>query len=282
VLRAVRAWFDDRGYLEVPTPGLVPSPAVEVHLYPLSVGERWLRTSPEIALKQVIASGLPRVYEIGPVWRGRERGPWHREEFLMLEWYRAGANLSNLMDDVQDLVATSAAALGVAAPPDWVRTTVRALMHQHTGIDITAATAEELSSADHDWDDAFFRRWVTDVEPKLAGAMFIGDYPASQAALARVRTDQPWPVAQRFEAYLDGVELANAFLELTDSAEQRRRFNACNQQREALGEPPHPPDDGFIEAVGRMPTTAGIALGIDRMVALLCGWPDLSAGNLSR
>jgi lysyl-tRNA synthetase class 2 len=275
VLAALRRWFDDHGYLEVPTAVLVPSPALEENLYAVPAGGGFLRTSPEFALKRVLAAGLPRIYEIGPCFREEEHGPWHRREFTMLEWYRAGASLDDLMDEVESLVAVAAAALGVAAPRSWARTTVRALVQTHTGLDLATATTADLSPADPDWDTAFYRRWIEDVEPELSGPTFVSEWPASQAALAQVRAHRDWPVACRFEAFLGGVELANAFLELGDSAEQARRFHKSAAVRRARGEPPHPTDEALVEAVGRIPPTAGIALGVDRLVTVLLGDADI-------
>jgi lysyl-tRNA synthetase class 2 len=279
VLAAVRAFLAEHGYREVPTPALVPSPAMEEHLHALAVGGGFLRTSPEFALKRAVAAGLPRVYELGPCFRAREHGPWHRQEFWMLEWYRAGAGLADLMDEVEALVARAAAALGVAGPARWERSTVPARFAA-LGLDLTTATAAELGARPGDsWDDAFFRRWLEQVEPALPPAVFVRDWPASQAALAQVRTDGPHR-AERFEAYLNGVELANAFLELIDAGEQRRRFEAANAARVAAGEPPHPVDEALIDAVGRMPPTAGIALGVDRLVAALLGWDGIDRGRV--
>lgn len=279
-LRAVRRWFDHHGYLEVPTPARVASPALEEHLFAIPAGGAWLRTSPEFALKRVLAAGLPRIYEIGPCWRDRESGPWHGAEFTMLEWYRVGASLPDLMDEVEGLVATAADALGVAPPAAWRRTTVRELVAEHVGVDLALASAADLSPQDTAWDDAFFRRWVNDVEPRITGPVFVADWPASQAALAKVRTDGPWPVAERFEAFLGGVELANAFHELTDGAELRRRFAASNAARVAAGEAPHPVDAALIAAVDRLPPTSGIALGFDRLVAALLGWDGIARGRV--
>lgn len=282
VLRAVRTTLDARGYLEVPTPVLVASPAMEEHLHAVPAGGGFLRTSPEFALKRALGAGLGRVYEIGPCLREREVGDWHRREFTMCEWYRVGATLPDLMDEVELVVAAAARAVG-AAPPAWRRTTVRALVLEHTGIDLATASASDLSPAhDEGWDDAFVRRWVADVEPRLDGALFVGDWPASLAALARIRDDGDggWPVALRFEAYLDGIELANAFDELRDPAEQRRRFVAANAARIAAGEAPHPIDEALIDAVGRMPPTCGIAVGVDRLVAALCGWSGIARGRV--
>jgi lysyl-tRNA synthetase class 2 len=283
VLRALRAVFDARGYLEVPTPALVPSPALEEHLHALRAQDGqcaagFLRTSPEFALKRALASGLGRIYEIGPCFRGREHGDWHRREFTMCEWYQAGAELPELMDEVELLVTAAAAALGRSAAP-FRRTTVRALFLERLGLDLARASAEDLSPVEEGWDDAFMRRWVSDIEPSLTGAVFVSDWPASQAALARVWTDGDWPVAARFELYLHGVELANAFLELTDPGELRRRFLASRQARVAAGEEPHPMDEALIAATAHIPRTAGIAMGLDRLVAALIGWSSIGPGR---
>ena len=276
---ALRQWFAAHGYLEVHTPCRVPSPAMEEHLFALKADGRFLRTSPEFALKKVVAAGLPRIYEIGPCWRDRESGPWHGSEFTMLEWYRAGASLHDLMDEVESLVTHCAKALGRPDPGPWERTTVREVVQRATGVDIAHAPASDLSDCDDAWDDAFFRRWVTDVEPTLAHPLFVEDWPASQAALAQIRDDGPYPVASRFEVYMGGVELANAFDELIDSSEQRRRASASIAARLSAGEEPHPPDPELFDAVGRMPRTAGIALGVDRLVAALMGWDGIAAGK---
>ncbi len=279
VLRAMRSFFAERGYLEVPTPALVPSAAMEEHLHPIPAGGGFLRTSPEFALKRALAAGLGRIYEIGPCFRDHEHGPWHRREFLMCEWYRAGALPEDVMDEVESLVAACAAALGVPGPGPFERLTVRDAFLRHAGVDLAEATAADLSDADEGWDDAFVRRYVTDVEPRLGGAVILRDWPASQAALSRVRTDGAWPFAERFEAYLNGIELANAFHELLDPAEQVRRCLAANQSRAAAGLPENPLDASFLEAVGRMPRATGIALGVDRLVAALLGWDGIGRGR---
>lgn len=288
VLRALRRWFDDHGYLEVPTPVRVPSPALEEHLYALHAQGAALRTSPEFALKRVLAAGLPRIYEIGPCFRGREGGPWHGTEFTMLEWYRAGAELPDLMDDVTSLVAAAAEAVGRPPPAPWRRWSVRDLVLDRTGLDLAHAGVVEIQraagapvDADEPWDDAFFRLWLDAVEPTLEPAVFVEDWPATQAALATVRTDGPWPVACRFEAYLHGVELANAFLELTDPRELARRFAASASTRAEAGEPPHPVDTALLSATGRMPRTSGIALGVDRLVAAVMGWTGIGPGRVA-
>ena len=150
VLSALRGWFGDHGYVEVPTPVVVPSPALEETLFAFPAAEGFLRTSPEMALKRVLAAGLPRIYELGPAFRARESGPWHRGEFLMLEWYRVGASLPNLMAEVVALCEVAAHAVGVPTPGAWQRRTVRELFIETAGVDPAVAGAAELSPRDAD------------------------------------------------------------------------------------------------------------------------------------
>lgn len=281
VLAAARRWLEDHGYLEVPTPVVVPSPALEENLFAVPAEGGFLRTSPEFALKRVLAAGLCRIYEIGPCLRGREHGGWHGREFTMLEWYRAGAELDDLMDEVEALVAVACEAVGRPAPSSWRRATVRQVVREATGLDVATARATDLAPQESVWDDAFFRLWVERVEPTLSGACFVRDWPASQAALATVRDDGAWPVACRFEAYVGGVELGNAFLELTDGAELRRRFEASAAARRARGEVPHPIDEALLAATDQLPRTAGIAVGVDRLVAVACGWQGIHQGRVA-
>jgi lysyl-tRNA synthetase class 2 len=275
--------LDDQAFLEVPTPCVVPAPAMEPFLVARRVGESYLRTSPEFALKRVLAAGLPRVYELGPCWREEEAGPWHADEFLMLEWYRVGGTLDDLMADVEALVTVAAAAVGAPGPGPFQRWTVREAFRSTTGLDLAYARAADLSPRDPDWDEAFFRRFVQDVEPRLPrGGLFLTAWPASQAALAKVQPDPEWPYARRFEAYLDGVELANAFDELLDPQELERRWANNNTLRQAHGLPPWPVDAELLAALPDLPPTAGIALGVDRLVALVAGWDDLHRGRVGR
>lgn len=281
VLHTLRSWFAEHGYLEVPTPTLVDSPAMEESLFAVPAGGGFLRTSPEFALKRAVASGLGRLYEIGPCYRDREHGDWHRREFLMCEWYRVGGDLTDLRDEVVQLVTACATALGRPVPGPWTTLTIAQAVHQVTGLDLRTCTAADLSPDDpDDWDGAFFRRWVTEVEPQLPQPCFLTDWPASQAALATVVDRGQGPVAQRFEAFVGGVELANAFQELRDPVEQRARFDASAAKRRADGEVPHPLDEAFVAAVGTLPRTAGIALGVDRLVAALMGWSSLGPGRV--
>lgn len=253
VLGALRRWFDSRGYLEVHTPVLVPSPAMEANLHAVPAGGGFLQTSPEFAMKRVLAAGLGRIYQICPCFRTEEEGPHHSREFTMLEWYRVGAGAEDLMDEVESLVGAAAGALG-SEPPVFRRVPVASL------ISPTVQPPVE-----------WFREWVSAVEPSLTAPTIVHGYPAWQSALARVRGES----AERFEVYLGGLELANAFHEELDPDEIRARWQASDAERAAEGRAPHPRDPAFLDAVGRMPTCAGIALGIDRLVMALTAAPHI-------
>ena len=256
VLRALRGWLDHQGYLEVPTPVRVVCGALEEHLETVDAAGRPLRTSPELALKRAIAAGLGRVYEIGPCFRAEEEGVHHSLEFTMLEWYRVGAGTDELMDEVESLIGAAAEALG-QRPPAFSRRRVDSLLPD----DGPGAA------------DAWFHRWVDAVEPQLTAPTIVWGYPPWQAALARVRDGR----ADRFEVYLGGIELANAFAEEGDPAELRARQDAANLRRCAAGRAPHPVDDAFYAALPAMPRCAGIALGVDRLVLALTGAPHIRA-----
>jgi lysyl-tRNA synthetase class 2 len=295
-LRGVRSFFHERGFLEAETPARVVCPGLEPHLVAIPAGAgRFLATSPELHLKRLLAAGAERVFEIARAFRDDEGGPWHMSEFAMLEWYRAGAGLDEIADDVAELLPATAHAAGVdparvpgcdlTRPPE--RTTVRRALRDATGLDIAeyrerdalAGALERLGIA-HDpaegWDDLFFRLFLERVEPDLGRgrATILEEYPASQAALARVRDDPEWPVALRFEVYAAGVELANAFDELTDAREQRQRHEADREARRRAGREVPPLDERFLETLeAGMPPSAGIALGLDRLIAVVLGLP---------
>ncbi len=298
-MRAVRGWFESEGFLEVSTPSRVRSPGQEVHLDAIPAGQsageaRWLITSPEYHLKRLVASGLPRIFEICKCWRAEELGPHHRTEFTMVEWYRAETPLEVLAADCEALVerAFQAAgrdplALGLGAP--FARTTVRELFARHAGFSLTGAeTAGELRAAAEQagvavgaaiaWDDIFYQVFLDRIEPALAkaGPTFVFDWPAPLGALARPHPRDP-PVVERFELYAGGLELANAFGELTDPVEQRRRFEEETRTRAARGKAVYPIDEALLAALPQMPPTAGIALGLDRLLMLATGAGDISA-----
>jgi elongation factor P--(R)-beta-lysine ligase len=309
ILRAVRAWFETEGFLEVETPSRVRSPGQEVHLDAIPAGfasggtgdpssvpnkdeRRWLVTSPEYHLKRLVAAGFSRVVEIGKCWRANESGPHHATEFTMIEWYRANAPLEALAGDCEALidVAIHAAGGGGAAPrlaAPFARTTVRDLFKHHAGFELEGgedarklrdkarAAGVALGSAEA-WDDVFYQVFLDRIEPALTagGPTFVFDWPAPLAALARPKADDPLYV-ERFELYAGGLELANAFGELTDPVEQRRRFEAETAVRAARGKDVYPIDEELLAALARLPPTAGIALGFDRLVMLALGVSDI-------
>lgn len=257
-LRAVRGWLWDHGFVEIEAPALVRSPALEEHLEALPAGGAFLHTSPEFALKRVLAAGLGRVFAITPCFRGEEWGPNHNVEFTMLEWYRIGVGFEGVLEDCEALVRAAAAALGQRLPP-FERLSYAEAFLRHAG----AAPPSDAVEAD--------RLWVNDVEPRLLSPTFILDYPADRCAFASVRG----PVAERFELYWGGLELANAFTELLDPEELRARFAHNNAARLAAGRAPYPVDERLVRAVGRHPRAGGIALGVDRLIMRLVGAADI-------
>ncbi|MGD2062023.1 MAG: EF-P lysine aminoacylase EpmA [Nitrospirota bacterium] len=309
VLREIRAFFDGRGFLEVETPRLVACPGLEPHLVAFTVvGEppRYLPTSPELHLKRLLAAGYERIYEMGRVFRRGESGRHHLPEFTLLEWYRTGSDLAALMNDCEGLLRHLSATIephagpgavclrdqSIAAP--FARLTYRGALQRYAGIDPVdfpaaagvaplRAEIERLglhTAEDDDRDTLLTRVFVDRVEPQLglARPCFVTEFPASQAALARVREEPGWPVAERFELYVAGVELANAFDELTDAVEQRRRFQAWQEQRRSLAAEVYPIDEGFMAALeSGLPPCVGIALGVDRLAMLVTGAADVAS-----
>jgi elongation factor P--(R)-beta-lysine ligase len=297
---AIRGFFTGRGFHEVRTPAVVVCPGLEPHLRPFQVpGAGFLHTSPELAMKRLLVGGLEKIFQICPVWRDEPAAPTHRPEFTMLEWYRAYARDTDIMADTEELVAHVAtetlglpsvrfAGREISLAPPWPRLRVRDLFQEHAGVDLVgddlrAACARlglRTDEADT-WDDLYFRIWLDRIEPRLPAdrAVLVTRYPASQAALAVVDEDPDgsrW--ARRFEVYAGGLELGNAFEELTDPVEQRRRFQADIALRAALHpeDPPVPLDEGFLAALSEgMPPAGGIAVGVDRLVMLVAGEEDI-------
>jgi lysyl-tRNA synthetase class 2 len=306
IMRAIRAWFDEQGFAEIETGILQVSPGNETHLHAPrtefvradgSRATRYLRTSPEFAAKKLLAAGEQKIFEFARVFRDRERGDLHLPEFTMLEWYRVNAGYDAIMADTIVVIAHAAQATGIGtfsfrgrsadpfAEPELL--TVAAAFERFAGIDLlstisagagdraalAAAVAGKVRVADDDtWSDIFSKVLVEHVEPNLGQGRLtvLFEYPAPEAALARTKASDP-RVAERFEVYACGVELANGFGELTDAAEQRHRFTqAMDEKQRRYGER-YPLDEEFLAAVGQMPDASGVALGFDRLVMLASG-----------
>src|SRR5882724_4097199 len=314
ILGAVRDFFAERGYVEVDTPALQVSPGLEPHLRAFATTlhdprsgravERYLHTSPEFAMKKLLVAGLPRIWQLAHVFRDGERSATHHPEFAMLEWYQAGASYRDLMDECEALVRASQHAAGVEALAGrghaadarlpWRRLSVAAAFSELCGIDLLAtapdplapdierlaAAARPIAVAPHagdDWEALFFRIFLERIEPVLGrGApTILYDYPISMAALARRSPGDP-RLAERFEVYVCGLELANAFGELTDAAEQRARFARDQARKQALYGETYPIDEDFLAALEYgLPECAGAALGFDRLVMLATGADDI-------
>jgi lysyl-tRNA synthetase class 2 len=306
ITKAIRAWFDEQGFAEVETGILQVSPGNETHLHAPrteltsatgALATRYLRTSPEFACKKLLAAGEPRIFEFARVFRDRERGDLHLPEFTMLEWYRADAAYDAVMADSVVIIAHAAQATGIGrfsfrgrsadpfAEPELL--TVAAAFERFAGIDLLATVAggegdraglaaaarTRVRIADDDtWSDIFSKVLVEHIEPHLGQGRLtvLFEYPAPEAALARAKASDP-RVAERFEIYACGVELANGFGELTDAQVQRRRFmQAMDEKARRYGER-YPLDEDFLDAVAKMPEASGVALGFDRLVMLSGG-----------
>jgi lysyl-tRNA synthetase class 2 len=296
------------GYEEVETPTLVPAPGMEPHLAPFEaafhpeqgggIRPLWLITSPEYAMKRLLAEGFERIFQLSRVFRDGELSATHNPEFTMLEFYRAGTDYRGIMADLERLIEAAARALDpageshverqgrrldLAAP--FERLTVQEAFARHAGVDLAACRGEgdrlraAARAAGHEagpdgepFEDAFFRLMLTAVEPRLGAdrPTFLVDWPASMAALSRLKADDPrW--AERFELYAGGLELANGFTELNDPVEQRARLLEEQALRRRLGRPALPLDEPFLAALGRMPDAGGVAVGFDRLLMLLTG-----------
>ena len=289
VIESVRAFFTSRGFLEVETPILVPSPGLDVHLDAFAVESespaRYLITSPEYQMKRLLARGdtphRSRIFQLTKVFRRGESGSRHNPEFTMLEWYRSGANgtVAAVMRDTEQLVAritsgaVHVAGRTISTRPPFRRLTVAQAFEAFANLN----PQQTLDLASND-EDSFFRTLVTDVEPALAEqhcAVFLTDYPASQASLARKKPSDPrW--AERFELYVAGVELCNGFGELVCPIEQRARLLRDQEVRVERGLPVYPIDERFLSALAHVPPSGGNALGLDRLAALSCGTAEIA------
>jgi len=289
LLTRLRRFLDEAGFLEVETPVLSRGGSPELHLDSLQVPRAfpdgapgWLITSPEFHLKRLLAAGIGDVYGIARVFRAAETGRLHNPEFTLVEWYRRGADLARLMDDIEALLSALLPEKLLRAPAE--RVTYREAFRRHAGVDPFAASLDELRAAasarDEDDRDALLDRIAGfRVYPRLGEGRLtlIHDFPASQASLARVRPGSP-PVAERVEAIVAGVELVNGFAELADAAEQKRRFEADLAARRRAGRACPAPDERFLAALeSGLPDCAGAALGFDRLAMLAFGAASLEA-----
>ncbi len=272
IVAAMRAFFGGLGFIEVETPVRIAAPAPEPHIDcpevmpPCQGGaQSYLRASPELQMKKLLAAGMDRIFQIGPCFREGELGARHNPEFTMIEWYRRNAGYLDILDDAERLFAHFAAhSCWHGALPPFRRLTVRDAYVRWAGWDPWVSWSQ----------DRFDYDMATRIEPALKGegAVFLMDYPRQAASLARLRGD----VAERWELYLDGVELANCFTELCDPDEQRRRFSAARDERRRIGEADYPIDEGFLASLGGIGSAAGVALGVDRLVMALLGAGDIS------
>jgi len=305
---AIRAHFEARDFVEVECSALVVSPGNEAHLHGFETAligpdgvprRRFLHTSPEFSAKKLLAAGEPRIFDFARVFRNRERTGLHHPEFTMLEWYRAGEDYRQLMTDCADLLRLSAETAGarrfsfrgIVCDPfaEVERVSVAEAFERHAGIDLLstlgadgtvdaarlraqAAAAGIRSGADETWTDLYSRVLVERIEPQLGRqrATILYEYPTHAAALARATPHEP-RVAERFELYACGVELANAFGELTDAAEQRTRFEAEMAEKQRVYGERYPIDEAFLAALAIMPEASGAALGFERLVMLAAG-----------
>ena len=273
IVSAIRRFFDERGFVEVETAVRIPAPAPEEHIdCPPVVGGGYLRASPELQMKKLLAAGMDRIYQIGPCFREGERGSRHNPEFTMIEWYRKGADYLDIKKDLRSLVSSL-----MSSREDFRRKTEDA----RAGFETLAVRDAYLRYAGWDpwtdWDqDRFDFDMATKIEPaikEMGGGVFLMDYPPQAASLAKLRGD----VAERWEFYWDGMELANCFTELCDRDEQLRRFEAAKESRKLLKESDYPIDYEFIDVLPRIESAAGVALGIDRLVMVLTKTKEISA-----
>jgi len=271
ILSAVRGFFCSQDFLEVDTPHRIPAPIPECHIDLVHSGSWFLHPSPEICMKRMLSAGFERIYQICHCWRDGERGRLHLPEFTMLEWYRTQADYTSLMDDCKGLITTAAEAVGIngklvrngnriSLDGPWEKLSVREAFVRYGGIEAEEALDRDL----------FDEIMVRDIEPRLGveRPTFLVEYPAERGSLARLKPGDP-DVAERFELYIAGLELANAFSELCDPVEQRERFGKELVNRAGLGKTAHPLPEKFLRDLAGMPPSAGIALGLDRLVMLL-------------
>jgi elongation factor P--(R)-beta-lysine ligase len=273
LIQNLRLFFIQHGFLEVETPLRIPSPAPEEHIEAIPSDNWFLQTSPELCMKQLLAAGYPRIFQISKCFRAAERGAKHLPEFTMLEWYVAQFDYYQLMDQCQTLIIAASKDLGqhedivwqnkkINLTPPWERITVADAFLKYAPVNLEEALVQ----------DKFDEILVDYIEPQLGiyKPTFIYDYPAKLAALAKIKKSDP-TVAERFELYIGGLELANGFSELTDADEQKQRFEEALRLRAMKHWARYLMPEKFLQALKTMPPCAGIALGIDRLVMIMTG-----------
>lgn len=268
LVQNIRLFFIRNNFLEVETPVRIPAPAPEEHIEALPAGDWFLQTSPELCMKRLLAAGFPQIFQFCKCFRAEERGNLHLPEFTMLEWYVAGFDYQQLMSQCEEMIIDAAARLGFAAgltcnnrkinlTPPWERITVREAFETYAPVTLDEALQQER----------FDEILVEYIEPALGAhkPSFLYDYPAPLGALARLKQSDP-SVAERFELYIGGLELANGFSELTSAVEQRQRFLTAQQLRAQKNYAAYPLPEKFLSALESLPGSAGIAVGVDRLV----------------
>ncbi len=271
IIQSIRRFFISRGYLEVETPVIIPAPAPEANIDAIKSQKGFLQTSPELCMKRLLSAGFKKIFQICKCFRDAERGHLHLPEFTMLEWYMAEADYFYLMDECRSMIKHVVHELGMGEiieyqgksidlSGEWEKVTVKDAFKRCTGI-----TPEKAIDT-----GGFDEIMVSEIEPWLnkGRPVFLYNYPVSQAALAKVNEDDP-EVAERFELYMGGLELANAFSELTDPDEQKNRFIEEAENRKNAGKVQYPFPERFINDLEHMPGSAGIAFGIDRFIMIL-------------
>ena len=270
LMQSIRAFFHSEGFVEVETPIRMKTPCMELHIDAEPSGDRWLRTSPELYHKKLLAQGTEKIFEIGKCFRHGERGDRHHSEYTMLEWYRAGGDYNAMLADtrklIDDIFGRDGSPNRLRTPrhgtPVWEILTIAEVYEKFAG----------WNPVEHFDADRFDFDMVEKIESNLPKdvPVILKDYPAECCALARLKPENP-KVAERWELYLGGIEIANAYSELTDPVEQRARFEKWGAQRKALGKPVYPIDEEFIQCLETMPPSGGCALGIDRLLMALVG-----------
>ena len=290
IVSAMRAFFDGQGFVEVETPVRIQAPAPEPNIDCPEVlpprnfggGPTYLRASPELQMKKLLAAGMERIYQIGPCFRDGEKGARHNPEFTMIEWYRKNATYLDILEDTKRLYSFLSS---LDFSGDRPLKSCEKAASDSDNVNFSEITVREAYLKWAQWDpwerwdqDRFDFDMATKIEPALKplGAVFLTDYPPQAASLAKLRGD----VAERWEFYVDGIELANCFTELCDPEEQRRRFAAAREERRLLNEADYPTDEEFLSVLGDVRSAAGVALGVDRLVMSLLGICDISKARI--